>query len=184
LNVAQLTRYLTASLVFGACALPMRLAWAGCPNPCEVDVEPPILEPAVDACTTPETHGDTCDCGITASLVNACNADLVASDFTFNLCESPIDHFVNCTTVQPQGRGWIDRHLDIVGPAEFTFTLQTERGEEHLTLKGNVKKFEDGCVCSVVAPAGGNQRSALLVAMELLVGSAFIRRVARRKAPN
>jgi hypothetical protein len=184
MRFAKLRRCLTAcSFALGALAI-VRPVWAECgSNLCEIDVDPAIVTPAQGACGNVEaTLPDGCDCGITVRLGNVCSADIVAVDFSFSICDNPNpspDH--NCTTVEPKGTGYIDdAKAYSLGPIEKTFTLQTERGEETITVRGNVTEFRNSCWCSVPGGASGSESTSTLLAAQVLVGCALVRRWRRR----
>ena len=175
-------RYLIAcSFALGTLAIAgVRPAWAGCPNACEIDVDPPIVEPAQGGCAIVEALKKSCDCGVRVNIGNSCPTDLVASGFTFLTCETDAGVVKDCTTVQRGQLGWIVSELNNLGPVEWNYNLQTERGEERVTIRANVKEFTDSsCVCSLPLAANGGESIGLLLMAHLLAGCVVFRRQTR-----
>jgi hypothetical protein len=177
---SNLGRYLIAcSLGFHVLTASEGLAWAGCPEPCEIDVDPPILEPAQGGCADVQALGDDCECGITVKIANVCTTDVVALDFTLSNCGQGADTVHSCTNLKPQNLGWFRTKLHETGPAEVNLTMQSERGEEKAKVRGNVTHY-GGCVCSVPGSVGDAPSSPGMPATYLLIAGALVRRCMRR----
>jgi hypothetical protein len=124
--------------------------------------------------------GDDCECGIDVDITNTCSMDLVASDFIFRVCERGSDIVYQCTTLNAQYLGKLDARLYETGPAEVNLTMQTERGEEKVTVRGNVTDYGSGCVCSVPGTSGHAPSSPGMLATCVLIGAALVRSCVRR----
>jgi hypothetical protein len=60
-------------------------AYAGCPNLCDLTVEPAAMEPPLP-CAAVNVRADECDCAAGVSLLNTCTTALEALDFSFDAC--------------------------------------------------------------------------------------------------
>jgi hypothetical protein len=127
-------------------------------------MDPPIVQPPQGGCAIANADRKTCDCGVRLNIGNGCQADLVASDFSFLTCETDAGVEKNCTTVRRGELGWLVKELHEVGPVEWTFNLEGERGAESVTVRANVEEFVDsGCGCELPGAGDVTPNGAALV---------------------
>src|SRR2546421_6571416 len=75
---------LAAFLVLAAAPL----ARAGCPNVCELTIDPVSVVPALD-CAHWDLAPDRCDCGVFVKMTNDCSTSVDTVGFAFSSCGSP-----------------------------------------------------------------------------------------------
>jgi hypothetical protein len=76
--------------------------------------------------------------------------------------------------------GWLVKELHEVGPAEWTFDLEGERGRERVTVRANVSEFADsGCACALPVAGGASRNAAALLFGSGLFAWLLLRRFGR-----
>lgn len=147
-------------------------AWAGCPNVCDVTVEPIATAPQPPVCVRLTAEPSTCDCGVSLSVDNDCTAPVEARGFSFDLChvfgESQFER--PCSVVQPGRRGVLRVKIpssEGIGRKERALQLSAEGADHTVTLTYAVTSFGNGG-CAVAGASGSSvPMFALLFAIAL-----------------
>ena len=150
----------------------VRAATAGCPNPCHIRVEAPVVSPALPSCVQIRTGNDGCECGAFLAILNRCSEAIEATDATF--CYPGA-----CRSIAPGADEQFVRWKESsVGPKQWSVHLRAaaDAVEHAVTIQGNVESFG---ACSCTIPGGredGQQRVAFTMILGAL-GAALWRRV-------
>jgi hypothetical protein len=148
-------------------------AYAGCPNLCDLTVEPAAMEPPLP-CAAVNVRADECDCAAGVSLLNTCTTALEALDFSFDACSPEGDLTsveLQCTLVQPRFGAVYDLKPTELGHKEWELHLRNDGNDHTLTVTAHVKSFKNGaCTCAVAGAAGSAARGLGFGAIALLFG--------------
>jgi len=135
--------------VFLVCALAVSAARAGCPNVCELTVEPAEVDPAL-ACLVVEASDQTCDCSVLLEISNQCDASLAFPEGTFYYCG---DRAEGCDTLPAGSSSTAERRVTGEGPGDWVLTFEGEGTPHTLTVRYHVSSFDSspgGCALAAV----------------------------------
>ncbi len=128
------------------------LVWAGCPNPCELVVEPLTVEPPFDCATLSKAFEEGCSCGVRFDIDNtrACTTPVRAVGFEFDSC-LPSAPDGPCNELQPTEQGSVVFSLVSLGETRRSFVFEDGAGEHRVNVVARVKSF-GAQGCDVAAP--------------------------------
>ena len=129
-----------------------RASLAGCPNTCDIAVDPVVVSPEL-ACMNVDATDSTCDCGVHLVITNSCTSALEARDFTFLTCGAPYqDRRGSCTTVAAGENGVMEVKASADGRHQWNLTLRSDGVDHVIGLKANVSSFDEpgSCGCPFV----------------------------------
>ncbi len=160
-----LQRLFASSAVFTGLALTgAQPAWAECGNQCKATIEPLLVEPPAPSCVVFKSMVTECSCAAWFQVWNDCESDVVAKDFTFEDCTEPGTED-GCSVVTPGYAGGIRNGLEALGPAEWTYTLESSEGEHQVTLRANVREFVEPGGCAMSGPRSSSSPALLAAAL-------------------
>jgi len=157
------TKALALALGIAASLSFAGLARAGCPNPCDVSVDPPVVDPPVPDCAKVSSGGETCDCDAYLAVANACTDAITVLDGSF--C---IDR--QCDAAPPRQTSLIHWRTATGGHNTWSVRLQTPDGTVHTATVTAEAQFGGGCS---IAAVGGVAKPGWTIALSVL---AFYRR--------
>ena len=173
---------IAAALGFATLA---RTAVAGCPNVCELTVDPATVAPAL-ACVKIEVTSETCDCGVSVSLTNGCTTSVNAIGFTFDSCGPPGANLAQltqpCPVVEPSMLATKLLRASGTGSKHWALQLQNQGADYTATVAANVTSSgaKGGCAVSTGASTEENRSFGVFIGL-LGVLWARSRRSARRR---
>lgn len=155
-----------------------RPAKAGCPNVCQIAQPSVAISPALD-CASFSASGETCDCGLLATMTNNCTGAIDAVDFTFNSCVAVSGSTVltqPCPSVAPGMRATLRLRASGDGTKSWPLHLNTAMTDYTATATADVSGFSaGGSSCSVARGAGESSQIAsgtwtIVLATLLVIG--------------
>jgi hypothetical protein len=154
-------------------------ASAGCPNPCDMSVTEPVVEPPL-RCGTIEVKAQDCKCAVWFSISNGCEENIDATGFSFDRCFPTVSE--SCSSIQPDDEGILESPLTKTGQRDFSFQVADAEGPHTITFSSNVTEFNDTSPLCSVATARGSAPAASGWPVGLLLLAAFARRFRGRVA--
>ena len=118
------------------------LVWAGCPNPCELVVEPLAVEPPFECATASKVFEEGCSCGVRFDIDNTrdCTTPVRAVGFEFDSC-LPSAPDGPCDELQPAEEGIVAFSLVGLGETRRSFLIEYGAGEHRVNVVERVKSF-------------------------------------------
>ena len=165
-----------------AVALFARTARAGCPNTCDLTIEPSSIAPPLD-CLQVRVTPETCDCGVFLTMTNGCTAAIDTVGWTLASCgqpgESAGSRTPNCSAIRPTEEGSSALRTSGTGHKEWPLQVTVQGASYTVTLGANVTSFDQGggCAMSPTPPPDASFCATLGVAVT------FAWRRARRTGP-
>jgi hypothetical protein len=154
------------AVVVCAAVLFARTARAGCPNTCDVTIEPASIAPPLD-CLLVEVTPETCDCGAFVKMTNGCAAPVDTVGWTLASCGQPGEGAgsltMNCSTLSPKAVGNSPLRTSGTGHKEWPLQIAAQGTSYTVTVAANVTAFHQGggCAMSPTRPASAPFSGAL-----------------------
>jgi hypothetical protein len=159
-----------------------RVAHAGCPNPCDLTVGQPTIEPDLP-CAEVEADIDDCDCEVTLDVFNRCTIRIVPVDFAFDSCWSLSGQTLlerDCSVVEPETKGLLRVKFDSIGEKETSLLIRSDGIDHTLRVTSNVTSLGSGGLCAIGRVPVSRHLSSEFLAVALGLASAAIGRRAAR----
>ena len=164
-----LTTALTCSL---CCCAFASVAHAGCPNVCDITVQPATVDPPLD-CLQVNASGQTCDCGVFITITNQCGTTLAFPDSTLYYC-GEAGQF---TTVDAGGDCSGNKRINSVGPGVWTLEVQESNSTHTLSIAYDVTSMDAGsCACAAAGQPRKPRQAWVGLALSLGLGIGLARR--------
>ena len=171
--------FLVAVFAGVALALGTGVAHAGCPNTCDIEVAPEVVDPAM-SCAEFSISGHECDCGLHVVLHNDCSTDIEAVDFEFNSCGGPpagsTEREPECTIVPAGGDGVLRLCTTGNGHKEWSLQLRHDGTDHTLRLTADVSSFDDS-----TSPLGCSYSRGRGQSLGFVLGALLSSWIARRR---
>lgn len=172
-----------AVVLFGAAVAgsvsTTRVARAGCPNPCDLTVGQPTLEPDLP-CVNLKVTSKSCDCGALLVIDNGCAVPIEALDFVLDSCWSDGRPLVGDCSLEPDRSASFMIEFGETGEKETSLRVRSDGIDHTLTVTSNVTSLGSGGFCSIGrVPVSLRLTSEFLAVAFGLASAAVGRRAAR-----
>jgi hypothetical protein len=148
-------RYLLSRGLALSALLAGEVARAGCPTPCTISTEPPVVEPPM-TCGSPEAVADSCSCDVSVGIDNTCSATIELVGSEFDTCWPRDASQSSCSSLAPGQQGGLVVVPERTGDTTESFVLRDADGEHRVQVTAHVDEFHNtSCLACTVGGRGG-----------------------------